>query len=230
MEQPPKSRREKLQEWLPQTRRQRFIFGVAAVFCLAVVLVVMLRIMRSVRSTAPVRDEVITYSVDYPDETEPGDNYAWRGGAEDPKKISIPAIGVDHWIQKVGIDQNQAVAAPNNVHIAGWFTDSVWPGQKGLSIIDGHVSGRSTDGVFKNLPRVKAGDEIVVTMGSGQAYTYKVFDTKTVPNDQAAVVLFEQDPAVTSQLNLITCTGQYDRNAHTYADRVIVYAGLENSR
>lgn len=168
--------------------------------------------------------EAVTYSVDNPDETNPGDAYAWKGGASDPKKIKIPSIGVDGWIQQVGVDQNQAVAAPSNVHLAGWFVDSVRPGQKGLSIIDGHVSGRTADGIFKRLQAVKIDDEITVESGDGTRKTFVVFDTKTVPTAEAAAVLFDQNPAITSQLNLITCSGSYNREARTYDQRTIIYA------
>lgn len=169
-------------------------------------------------------DGVLRFSVDVPSEQAIPDTYSVPDGQ--PLSIEISSVSIKGFIQKVGIDQHQAVTAPNNVHLAGWFIDSVKPGESGLSIIDGHVSGRSADGIFKKLPEVKNDDEIVITMGGGGVFVYKVFATKTVPNDQAAKVLFEQNPSVTHQLNLITCTGRYDANTRTYADRAIVYARL----
>lgn len=172
------------------------------------------------------QDDVVRYTEDIPSEEPISNIYAVPDG--DPLSIEIASTGIRGFIQKVGVDQHQAVAAPNNVHLAGWFVDSVLPGQKGLSIIDGHVSGRSSDGVFKRLPEVNKGDEVTVTMGGGQRFIYRVFATKTVPNDQAAAVLFDQNPSsVNGQLNLITCTGEFDRTTQTYADRVIVYAALQ---
>src|SRR5262245_48002539 len=86
--------------------------------------------------------QVVTYSTDQPDENEPPKDYNWSGTATDPKKIIIPSIGVDAFVQQVGVDQKKQIAVPDNIHMVGWFINSVRPGQKGLSIIDGHVNGR----------------------------------------------------------------------------------------
>ena len=195
-----------------------------AVAAASALLVGALRLGRSDNGNAE-SDDVVRYSEDIPSEVAIPDTYSTKTG--EVKSIEIPSAGIKGFIQKVGVDQNRAVAAPNNVHLAGWFVDSVKPGDKGLSIIDGHVSGRSADGVFKKLPEVRPDDEVIMTMGGGQKFTYIVFDTKTVPNDQAASALFEQNPRVSHQLNLITCTGRYDAGSRTYADRVIVYASLQ---
>ena len=196
---------------------------------IVVVGIVFLKITQDTKpaDTNNVSNEIVRISEATPSEANVPDNYSVAEG--DPLKISIESVGIEGFIQKVGVDQNLAVAAPNNVNLAGWFVDSMLPGQKGLSIIDGHVSGRTKDGVFKQLAGVKTGDIVIVTMGGGKEHKYKVFATNTVPHEQAAQVLFDQDPKVTSQLNLITCTGQFDRQSETYADRVIVYAELINN-
>lgn len=168
-------------------------------------------------------DEIVT-STDRPDETKPGPNYKWRGRDTDPKKIYIDNIGVDAFVQKVGVDKNQQIAVPNNIHIAGWFVDSAKIGEKGLSIIDGHVDGLTTGGVFKDINKLKAGDVIKVEKGDGSIVSYEVMQNITVPTGESAGILYSQDPKVESQLNLITCEGNYDREAQTYDKRVIVIA------
>ena len=171
--------------------------------------------------------DVITYSTDQPDENRPGPDYDWKGGPNDPKKIVIPNASTDAFIQKVGVDQHQAVGVPNNVHIAGWFVDSARPGDKGLSIIDGHVDGRTDVGVFEKLIKLTKGDTFTVELGNGSKLNYKVTDVVSVPEKEAAAILFSQDPSITSQLNLITCGGRFDRNARAYDNRVIVSAALQ---
>ncbi len=171
-------------------------------------------------------EATLSITVEKPSEERPSDEYSVPDGQ--PLSIEIAMVGIKGYIQRVGIDQHGAVAAPNNVHLAGWFVDSVLPGQKGLSIIDGHEGGPTMDGIFKQLPEVEVGDEVVVTMGGGTRYTYKIFAVKVVPKDQAASILFEQDPAsVNGQLNLITCVGEYDDIAGTYSDRSVIYAALQ---
>lgn len=170
--------------------------------------------------------DVITFSTDTPDENPPSEDFVWNGASEDPKHIRIPAIGVDGFIQKVGVDQNTQIAVPNNIHFAGWFVDSVRPGQKGLSILDGHVDGYLNPGIFRKLPELKATDEFEIEMGDGTIYKYKVKDVVTVDLDKAAQTLFSQDFNISSQLNLITCVGTFIEDQGTYNQRVIVISEL----
>lgn len=171
--------------------------------------------------------EIITFSTDRPDENKPGIDYDWRGNSTDPKKLKIESIALDAYMQKVGVDQNKQVAVPNNIHIAGWFVDSAKVGENGLSIIDGHVDGLSSGGVFSKLNDVKIGDKIAIERGDGRIINYEVIASKTVPLADAQSVLYSQDPSVTSQINLVTCVGNYDKTAKTYDHRVIVSAKKE---
>ncbi|MCX6727555.1 MAG: class F sortase [Candidatus Saccharibacteria bacterium] len=183
------------------------------------------------KETAPVqakKEQVITYSTDKPDESKKNaDAYNWRGAPEDPKKLRIGKIGVDAFIQQAGVDQNKAVAVPNNVHLASWFSESVRPGQLGLSIIDGHVSGPTVDGVFKNLTKLAKDDKIEIEQGNGTILKYKVVEKVELKVADSAAYLFSQKPEIKSQLNLITCGGQYDRAAKQFVNRVIVAATLQ---
>lgn len=167
--------------------------------------------------------DVITYSTNEPDEIKPGkQSYQWRGAADEPRYIKLPTIEVEGFIQKVGVDQNQEIAVPTNIHIAGWFVDSVKPGQPGLSIIDGHINGRGSDGIFVNLEKLKKGDTYTVEFGDGTSKEFKVTDVTSVETKDAPSVLFSQDPNNSSQLNLITCGGNFDTNSRSYDKRVII--------
>ena len=192
-----------------------------------VILSVWYTLSRQPQATKTVKAEVVTHSTDAPSEDKPGGDYAWRGGADDPKKLTIPSVGIDAYVQNVGVDQNQQIAVPNNIHIAGWFVDSVRPGQKGLSIIDGHVDGRTVnEGVFAKLGKLKEGGALTVEMGSGSVLRYRVHKITTVATDKATDVLYSQIPSINSQLNLITCTGTYLKDQKTYDQRTIVAAEL----
>lgn len=174
-------------------------------------------------------EPLITYSTKTPDESKTNaDNYNWRGAPDEPKKIRISKINVDAFIQKAGIDQENKVAVPTNVHLAGWFAESQKPGQNGLSIISGHVSGQTVDGgVFKQLEQLKNGDEFEVEMGNGDVKRYKVIDTKKVKENESANYLFSQNPKVKSQVNLITCAGNFNSDTQLYDERVIVSGELK---
>lgn len=167
------------------------------------------------------KDEIITISTDDPDET-PLDNYIWKGADTDPKYISLPTIKGGGYIQKVGIDQRNEVAVPTNVNLAGWFIKTSIPGEKGLSIIVGHVDGRSKPGIFKNIEKLKTGDTFTVELGNGKTTKFKVTSQTKINSEKAPSVLFSQHPQNISQLNLITCGGEYDRKARRYLDRIII--------
>lgn len=172
--------------------------------------------------------DIITYSTDKPDESKANaDNYNWKGSAEEPKKIRISKLGVDAFIQKAGVDQNKAVAVPNNVHLASWFADSAKPGQSGLSIVDGHVTGRTAEGVFKNLTKLVKDDTFEIEQGNGTVRKYKVVEKVELKESESAAYLFSQKPEIKSQLNLITCGGNFDKSVGKYENRVIVAASLQ---
>jgi len=177
----------------------------------------------SKRSEA-VRDLPVTYSTDAPSEKPINpQTYKWSGGPKDPKLLTMPSIDTEVFIQKVGIDQRQQVAVPTNVHLAGWFVNSARPGAKGLSIIDGHVDGRTTqNAAFGKLDQLKAGDRFSVEYGDGTNAHFQIKQLQTVTADEAVNVLFSQDPSIKSQLNLVTCTGTFDRKSKTYNQRIIV--------
>lgn len=143
-----------------------------------------------------------------------------------PISIAIPSIGVTGSIVEVGIASDGNMAAPADIATAGWFIESVRPGEKGLSIIDGHITSKKPDGIFQQLSKLKSGEQFNVTLADGQTLTYEIREVQTVELDEAAAVLYSQEPGVTSQLNLITCSGAYDTAAKTFTERTIVSAVL----
>jgi sortase (surface protein transpeptidase) len=183
---------------------------------------------RSTPDNTPDEDRgnpsVVSVSTEAPSEEIPGPNYNWVGDPQDPKYIRMPSIGVDAYVQQVGVDQNNQIAVPNNIHVVGWFVDSVRPGENGLSIIDGHLDGTSMGGVFRHLVDLAEGDIFEIELGDGTIKQFRVIAVVRVGLGSAEDPLFSQIPTVASQLNLITCGGTYDRATRTYDQRDIVQA------
>lgn len=174
-------------------------------------------------SSKPV---VITHSTDTPSVAAiDRASYAWQGTASDPKYLSLPSIDAEGYVQNVGVDQNKQIAVPTNVHLAGWYVDTVRPGQQGLSIIDGHIYvGGKVQGIFQNLSQLHQGDSFSVTFGDDTVKGFTVESVQTVSNADVPAVLFSQNPKIASQLNLITCGGTYDKSAKEFSQRVVVVA------
>ena len=167
-------------------------------------------------------NQVVTVSTDRPSEQPVPKTYSVP--ADKPLSIQMPSIKAQGFIQQVGADKENRMVVPNNVHMAGWYTGSSLPGDKGLSIIDGHVNGLYAKGIFKDLAKLKAGDKFTVTYGDKSVRDFKVKKLKTVSTKEADTVLYERDSSVVKQLNLITCAGRYEKSDHSYDQRVIVFA------
>lgn len=171
----------------------------------------------------PSAELVVTEDAAEPDEAKVAvDGY--QVAPDMPRIVSIPSIDSSGPIQKIGVTKENAIAAPSNVHFAGWYTSSVKPGDVGLSIIDGHVSGKYVDGIFKRLGEVKPGDQITVEYGDKSQKTFEAVEIKTLPETESAHFLLSKQDGIGQQLNLITCGGKFDRATQKYADRVIVVA------
>jgi LPXTG-site transpeptidase (sortase) family protein len=177
-------------------------------------------------SQSPILDQVVTEDTDSPDETKP--MTAYEVPADQPRRIIIATIGAEGYIQKVGTTKDNAMAVPNNINFAGWYTASVKPGSTGLSIIDGHVSGKYNDSIFKNLSKLKIGDMFEVEYGDLSLKKFEVVETKTLPEEQVSMYLFAKNDKIEKQLNLITCAGKFDKKSQTFQDRVVVVAKTLN--
>ncbi|WP_371799887.1 class F sortase [Streptomyces sp. NBC_01707] len=145
-----------------------------------------------------------------------------------PERLRIPLIGVDTAVMSLGLLADGEVAVPPiAAHApAGWYDGSPTPGQTGPSVILGHVTvGRYGDGVFKQLPRLRAGDRVSVTRMDGSEATFAVDSVQTVAKTRfptQRVYGNVDHPA----LRLITCGGTRVGAAGGYSDNVIVYASL----
>lgn len=165
---------------------------------------------------------VATVSSDAPSEQTVPSNYSVP--ADKPLSIQLPSIKAEGFIQQVGVDKDNRMVVPGNVNMAGWYIKDSLPGDTGLSIIDGHVHGLYAKGIFYNLGKLKAGDAFGVTFGDKSVRNFKVKQVQTVSTKQADTALFVRDKKVAKQLNLITCSGKFDKASKSYDSRVIVVA------
>ena len=168
----------------------------------------------------PAGHTVATVSTDTPSEQPVPDNYSVP--ADKPLSIQLPTIKTEGFIQQVGVDKENQMVVPGNVNMAGWYTKGSLPGDAGLSIIDGHVHGLYAKGIFFNLGKLKSDDTFTVTYGDKSVRKFKVKQVQTVSTKEADTALFVRDKTISKQLNLITCTGRFDKDSKTYDSRVIV--------
>jgi LPXTG-site transpeptidase (sortase) family protein len=208
------------------TKPRLIIIGCAAVLIVAAFLLLPSNKVQAPKTAAKPKN-VITHSVATPSEKPiTASTYVSTAVDDEPKSISLPSINASGFIQKVGIDQYGQVASPNNVQLAGWYVNSLKPGQAGLSIIDGHVDGKTEPGIFLKLAKLTSGDAFAVDLANGTKLSYQVVSVTSVKVADVPNILFAHDPSIPSQLNIITCYGTFSYQSDQYDQRTIVVSKL----
>ncbi|MGI5368624.1 class F sortase [Streptomyces sp. A244] len=147
-----------------------------------------------------------------------------------PVRLLIPSIGVDTPVLRLGLAADGTVQVPPvTAHDrAGWYRHSPTPGERGPSVLLGHVTvGPYGDGVFRHLARLRRGERITARLENGTAVEFAVTAVRTVPKTD-----FPADDVYGNvdrpELRLITCGGA--RTGDGYADNVIVFAALSGAK
>lgn len=147
-----------------------------------------------------------------------------RVGIE-PRTIEIPSLGVKATIEEVGRLDNGQMGVPKDPDQAGWFSPGTKPGGRGSAVIAGHVDSKTGPAVFYELDKMEIGDEVLIHGEDGKTLRFAVVKKVAYPRTDAPVdTIFGFTYG--SGLNLITCTGSWDRKAKTHDDRLVVYTEL----
>ena len=211
-------------------RLKRFIVGFVVVVGIALVAVGGLWTVDYLRLTRigedyPTNATVMTSSIvseKRPDMQK--DDYSVA--ASQPRKIEIPAVNIEAYIQRVGVTSSNDMATPNNLFFTGWYNGSPVPGSKGVSIINGHAGGRYTNGIFRHLNSLNVGSAFRIQMGDLSWRDFEVTSVSSYSVKDAADALYKDDKSIEKETHLITCDGIFDDVMKTYDKRVIVVAKL----
>lgn len=173
--------------------------------------------------------------------SEPSMDFGWMGAAvgghvdatyrvpiptSPPATILISSINVHRPVESVGVDRSGAMSIPKNLWNAGWYKYGPVPGAPGDAVIEGHAGWPAAPLLFGRLDRLRKGDQIVVVLSDGSRRLFLVNSISTWPARAHPTGLF--DPGGPPRLTLITCSGPFDDQNKTYADRLVVeatYAG-----
>jgi LPXTG-site transpeptidase (sortase) family protein len=164
----------------------------------------------------------VAFSTSNPSEDIISQNSEYTVSPDRPRRITLPTIGVEGFVQQVGVDKNGSVDVPTNINLAGWFTNSSKPGDAGVSLIDGHVSGKFHPGIFKNLESLKVGDRYEVEFGDLSRRQFEVVSVQSYSVNDVTKHMLEHSPEIKKQLNLITCSGRFDNKTQQYGSRTLV--------
>lgn len=147
-----------------------------------------------------------------------------------PVRIKIPKLRVDAGFQYNGLKSDGTMEIPDNITDVGWFTGSPHPGEKGASVVTGHVAQirggiMTKPGVFYNLNELRAGDPIYIQNDKGNTLTFVVRESRSYdPSADATPVFTAKDSGI--HLNIITCEGTWSPGQLSYSERLVIFADL----
>lgn len=142
-----------------------------------------------------------------------------------PRRLEIPAIGVDAPIVPEGLDAAGGLVTPplSEPNVVGWYRGGPAPGQLGPAVLEGHVDSASGPSVFYKLGRLTHDARVVVTRQDGIHVVFLV-DTIEQVGKNAFPTRKVYGPLDYPALRLITCGGAFNRATGHYEDNIIVYA------
>jgi len=144
-----------------------------------------------------------------------------------PTRLRIPAIGVNAPVMQLGLAADGTVEVPPLAehNLTGWYKYGPAPGQRGASVILGHVDSVTGVSVFFKLKDLHKGDRIYVTLADGKTAVFQVDGLQ-----KAAKTTFPTEAVYGTLsypgLRLVTCGGSFDQATGHYEDNIIVYAHL----
>lgn len=142
-----------------------------------------------------------------------------------PTHLYIPALQIDTQVVPVGVLPNGQMGVPDNYNHAGILVPWTQPGQNGNAVLSGHVDHRTGAAVFFYLKELKPGDQVIVADNTGKQLTFSVTSVEAFKTEEAPLQRIF-GPAAAPHLNLITCTGRYDRATNQHEKRLVVFTEL----
>jgi LPXTG-site transpeptidase (sortase) family protein len=142
-----------------------------------------------------------------------------------PARLIIPALEVNTVVEQIDITPDGLMAVPADTDQVGWLGVGTKPGEVGSAVMTGHLTGENeVKGVFANLNRLRAGDELLIEKYGGEVVTFVVQESKTYDPGYAEEVFSRNDG---TYLNLITCDGLWDEDEESYSKRLVVFAEIK---
>ncbi|MGW6458667.1 class F sortase [Streptomyces sp. NPDC055078] len=147
-----------------------------------------------------------------------------------PRRITVPSLRVDAPMTRVGLARDGWIEAPPlaDAAVAGWYSGAVAPGERGTSVVVGHVDNTTGPAVFYLLGSLARGSRVEVLREDGRTAVFTVYGVETHPQRGfPAERVYRDGPD--SELRLITCGGGFSERTG-YDGNVVVFARLTGTR
>lgn len=197
-------------------------------FCLVLLLVVVVASAcagdSSPKTTANLPDVQRTPTANLLARATPG-----KSQNDEPARLIIPSINVNAAVVPVGILQSGEMGIPTQRPWVdtGWFSGGPRPGERGSSVIDGHLDRPGgSPAVFWSLRNVHVGDEVMIVTTGGKKLRFRVMRIAFyVPQNAPLQAIFGD--AGGKYLNLITCAGDWIPAQRQTTLRMVVYTSSD---
>lgn len=142
-----------------------------------------------------------------------------------PTHIDIEKIGISTSVVPLGLKSNGTMYTPAVPEQTGWYKYSPTPGERGPSIIVGHVDSPRGPAVFWRLGELAPGDIISIARADGTMARFrvsgiKVFDQNNFPTQEV------YGNTTFAALRLITCSGTFNADSGHYSNNTVIFAEL----
>ncbi|WP_336322576.1 class F sortase [Streptomyces lavendofoliae] len=148
---------------------------------------------------------------------------AARAAHSPPVSLTIPGHLRSTPVEPVTADADGAMAVPKSPDRLGWWALGAPPGAAhGTVLLAGHLdSAEEGAGPLEALHDVPMGTRAQVTAADGTRHAYRIVARRTHPKSALPTGLFTSGG--TPRLALVTCAGDFDPDAHAYADNLVLY-------
>lgn len=149
-----------------------------------------------------------------------------------PVSVDIPAIGVSSDLLHLGLNPDGTIQVPSPsaaANEAAWYEYSATPGQRGASVIEGHVDTTQGPAVFFRLGALRPGEDIDVRLANGITAVFRVTGVRQYSKANFPAKIIYGAPGYAA-LHLITCGGAFDYASGHYLSTTVVFASLTSSR
>ena len=145
------------------------------------------------------------------------------GAKLSPVSLRIPAIEVKADVTRLGLNADKTVEVPKDADDAGWYSKGPGPGENGSAVILGHLDSKTGPAVFYRLKNLERGDKVAVKLSDDSVAHYQVERVAQYANEDFPAPKVYASSKGRPALNLVTCAGEYDRDAGGYQSNVVVY-------
>lgn len=154
------------------------------------------------------------------------------GSGSVPVEIDIPTLNVQADVSELGLNSDNTVQVPplSQVGVAGWYKYSPIPGQRGPSVILGHIdSAVYGRGVFYDLGALRRGASVTIVRADHMVATFVVTSVAEYPKSAFPTRAIYGNTS-NAALRLITCGGRFDPAKRSYVDNIVAFASLASLR